>query len=149
MSYDDYDDETLLAELREAALGDDVVAVAKASLSLRLLDVEVATLVADSGAEATSAVRARDSGPRLLTFEGPGLSVEVEVEATGATRGIVGQLVPPQAASVEARWPDGSTPCEADEVGHFIVRDVPAGPVSFVCRTGDSATPVATSWVTI
>ncbi|MQA85590.1 MAG: hypothetical protein GEV03_13420 [Streptosporangiales bacterium] len=149
-------DDALLAELRDLFEAMDpvpaqVVAAAEASFTWRTIDAELAALVADSAERPLAGVRSQvgQAGPRLLTFEGQGLLVEVEIDSVGTDRRLVGQLVPPKPAEVEVRWPGGSLTRIADEVGHFTVDAVPQGPVSLVCRLADTAKPVATSWVTI
>ena len=86
---------------------------------------------------------------RLLTFQANAVEIEVEVAATGATRRLTGQLVPPSAAAVSVRWAEGSLEAQADELGRFTVEAVPAGTVSIaITRPGDLR-PVVTSWVSI
>lgn len=151
----DKDDE-LVAELRTLYEAIDpvpghVVDAAEASLTWHTIDAELAELVADSAEAPLVGVRSHLSptGSRLLTFEGHGLLVEVEVNSLGATRRLLGQLVPPRAAEIEVRWPGGSMVRSADEVGHFTADDVPPGPVSLMCRFTGTGAPVATSWVNI
>jgi hypothetical protein len=158
--------EPLLAELRSVVdradpIPDAVIAAARASFGWRTIDAELAELVADS-ASSTSA--ATDSGrtlvgatragaaPRLLTFEGAGLTVEVEVAETGPTatnRHLVGQLIPVGPASITVRWSGGTRVVAADEFGRFAVDDIPAGPISMAVARAGAASPVVTSWVAI
>ncbi|MGH3321959.1 MAG: hypothetical protein ACRDN9_17660 [Streptosporangiaceae bacterium] len=149
-------DESLLDELRTVLAMIDPVPrqvdkAARASFDWRTIDVELAELVADSAVQPFAVVRtpAPDAGPRLLTFEAPGLTIEVEVADEGDERRLIGQLVPPQVADVEVRWRGGSLRGNSDTIGRFIAAPVPAGPVSVACWLGDSPTPVVTSWVTI
>lgn len=150
------DDDLLLIELGAALntcdpVPNHVIEAAKASLGWRRIDEELAQLVADSATQPLTEVRSvpDTSGPRLLTFEGPDLTVEVEVTNLGEVRRLVGQLVPPCRGSVEVRWPDGSTTCEADDIGHFTASSIPGGPISIACRAEGSARVVTTSWLTI
>lgn len=149
------EDDLLLAELGAALDSADPVprellTAARASLGWRRVDEELAALVDDSATCSLAGVRSRGTeAPRLLTFEAPGLTVEVEVTAHGAMRHLVGQLVPPHPADVEVRWPGGSATDRADDVGHFSVDAVPAGPVSVACLPHGAKIPVVTSWVTI
>lgn len=151
----DSDDE-LIAELRDLFEVTDpvpghVVEAAEASLTWRTIDAELADLIADSAEAPLVGVRSHESpaGTRLLTFEGQGLLVEVEVSSLGDSRRLLGQLVPPRTAEIEVRWPGGALLRTADEVGHFAADAVPPGPVSLVCRFAAAGGPVATSWVTI
>jgi hypothetical protein len=86
----------------------------------------------------------RGDGPRLLTFAGPRVSVEVEV--CGGE--IVGQLAPPSAAEVILRSPGGERGTRTDEAGSFALSGVPAGVVSLLFRLAD-ATSVVTSWIRV
>jgi hypothetical protein len=125
-----------------------LLSAAKAALSLRRLDALLAELTSDSQLAPLAGIRA-DHGPRLLTFEAGPVTVEVEVAVSGGSRRLTGQLVPPAGGEVELRYPTGSSVTTADDLGHFVA-DVPAGPVSLVCRlAGFSGPPVATSWVTV
>ena len=87
----------VVAELRSMLdradpVPDSVLAAAKAAFSWRTIDAELAELTADS-LFADTGVRTAE-GARLLTFEGPGIEVEVEVAHTGAGRKLTGQVVP-------------------------------------------------------
>ena len=150
----DPQDEALLATLRVLAARNDPIprslrTAARASLQWATLDKELATLVYDSyldDDDARAGVRSL-GGARQLTFESPQLIVEVEVTVT-AVRRVVGQLVPPYAASVVIRHRDGSAEVEADDLGRFACEQVPAGPFSLRCET-ESGYPVETDWVVI
>jgi hypothetical protein len=124
-----------------------VVEAARAAYTWRTIDAELAELTADS-AMATAGVRSA-SAPRLLTFEGAGVEVEVEVAHTGSTRHLSGQLVPMGPAQITVRWSSGTRETTADDLGRFAVDRVPAGSVSLaILRTGaDQA--IVTSWIPI
>ena len=124
-----------------------VVDAARATYTWRTIDAELAELTADS-AMATAGVRSA-SAPRLLTFEGAGVEVEVEVAHTGSTRHLSGQLVPMGPAQITVRWSSGSQEATADDLGRFAVDRVPAGSVSLaILRTGADQ-PIVTSWISI
>ncbi|HEY5201436.1 MAG TPA: hypothetical protein VIJ31_11060 [Acidothermaceae bacterium] len=124
-----------------------VVDAARATYTWRTIDAELAELTADS-AMATAGVRSA-SAPRLLTFEGAGVEVEVEVAHTGSTRHLSGQLVPMGPAQITVRWSNGSHETTADDLGRFAVDRVPAGSVSLaILRTGADQ-PIVTSWISI
>lgn len=168
---DTRDDDALIAELRTALdtldpVPEHVVEAAKATFAWRRVDEALAELVDDSATQPLSPARsagrvtghpgadASDAAepvePRLLTFRGPGLTVEVEVTHLDSdSRRIVGQLVPPRSAEVEVRWQGGSVTSEADTIGLFSATAIPAGPVSIVCRPGAGEAQVVTSWITI
>jgi hypothetical protein len=124
-----------------------VVDAARAAYTWRTIDAELAELTADS-AMATAGVRST-SAPRLLTFEGAGVEVEVEVAQTGSTRHLSGQLVPMGPAQITVRWSGGTQEATADDLGRFAMDHVPAGSVSLaILRTGTDQ-PIVTSWISI
>jgi hypothetical protein len=163
------DDATLLLHLRQALRAQEepparVVELAKASFGLRHLDAELARLVADSFDEVTGPRVRSVRAPRLVSFEAPGMTVEVELAPTGSGWRLVGQLDPPGPARIEVRairgltGGPGSTPpdqaplagspgvTEADRLGRFALDVVEAGPVSLLCHRPDER-PVVTTWV--
>lgn len=145
-------DDALLAELGSAFRTIDpvpsaILEIAHAALAWRDPEAALAQLIADSLTAATQVRAARAPGPRLLTFEADGLTVEVEVAEDGDSRRLLGQLVPPSRAEVVVLWADGEARAQADDIGRFSVRNIPAGPMRLSCvRTTGR---VVTSWVTI
>jgi len=150
-------DDRLVEELRRvAALADPVpprvLDAARGSFTWRTIDAELAELAFDSAAQAGNLALVRSSGGRrLLTFDSPNLSIEVEVTATEPARRLVGQLVPPQRAGIEVRHAGGLVTVDADELGRFVADGVAGGPVSLVCRLADAtgSKAVATAWLVI
>lgn len=148
-------DEAILASLREAASRIDPVPAsvreaAVAAFSWRTVDAELARLVYDSVLDerALEGVRG-DGGPRLVTFEGSGVTVEVEVAPQGRLRRLVGQLVPPGAATVHVHHASRVSTAEADELGRFAVEEVLAGPVRISCQAQPAGPRIDTEWVTL
>jgi hypothetical protein len=148
------EDEGLLRELRAAARRLDpppasVLEAARASLTWRTIDAELAALEFDSAVDAAATAVRSGERPRLLTFSAPGLSIEVEVSPIGPRRQLVGQLVPAQPARIDVRHAGGVTTAHADQLGRFGVDAVNAGPVSLRCHLGDVAAsvPVVTEWI--
>lgn len=142
-----------LAELvrRDDAVPAEVVESARAAFAWRSIDDELAALVYDSerDGELLANVRATGRSSRMLTFEAPGLVLEVEVSGS-RPRELVCQVVPPQAAFLELLAPGGARAVEADDFGTFHFAAVPPGVVKLRCRPqSGEATPVATSWVQI
>lgn len=131
---DHFSDDQLMALL---AAGDVVPEVSEESLDLarmafdwRTLDVELAELVADSALEQTVALRSATS-PRLVSFEGRKVSLELEIESRDDARVITGRLFPRQEATVEViRLVGSAQVVDTDVDGRFVV-EVPAGPVAF------------------
>ena len=118
----------------------------------RSIDADVAELAYDSVADRSLAGVVRGSeGTRLLTFEAPSLTVEVQVTALGSRRHMIGQLVPNRRARVMVRHQDGIATVDADGFGRFRVEDLPSGPGSLRCHLGgeQAGAPVVTDWVTL
>jgi hypothetical protein len=124
-SIGDDENEPLLRELRATAGRVDPVpsslkAAAKAGLSWRTVDAELAELAFDSLVDDPAGAVVREGqGERLLSFEASSLAIELEVVVTGTRRHLVGQLDPPQAAEVEIRHPRGILTVDADQLGRF------------------------------
>jgi hypothetical protein len=74
------------------------------------------------------------TAPRLLSFEGTGGSVEIEVSEDR----IVGQLTPATAADVELRRPGGVRTTRSDDRGRFAF-DLRDSPQSAPERTGPAS----------
>ncbi len=152
---DDVDEAGLLAELRRlASVIDPVpaesVAAARSAFAWRTMDAELADLTVLAELTGDSAVDAMLAGvrssamPTMLTFDAPGLTIEVEVSEVGEERRLIGQLVPPAAGAVEVRHRGGVTSVAVDEVGRFSIDGVRAGPVSLRCSA--PVTGVETDW---
>jgi hypothetical protein len=150
----DPQDARLLEELRRAAGRYDppptsVMEAARASLTWRTIDAELAALAFDSAVDQpVSAVRGAD-GPRQLTFDAPGLSIEVEVSSAGTRRRLTGQLTPPRRSRIDVRHAGGITTVDTDALGRFQADAISAGPVSLRCHpsTPPSAPRFVTEWV--
>jgi hypothetical protein len=160
MNRDD-DDDALLARLRAIsaqtdAVPDAVLAAARAAIETRNLDNELATLIADSAAttpdQAFEAVRRGPPGSvaeRLLSFEGGGVQVELEVARHGDGLTLMGQVV--GVAPGECVLERGTGPDETlhlDELGRFLAEGVPAGPARLRCRS-TTGRIVVTAWVSL
>ena len=129
--------------LYEAAVG---------AFTWRTMDADLAELVFDSLVDQHDAALVRGSThTRMLSFRASTVTIEIEVTSTGETRMLVGQIVPPQSATVDIRQGDSATTVEADELGRFTAGPLQAGPTSLRCSIGgDSPQPsVATDWVAI
>jgi hypothetical protein len=124
-----------------------VIEAARAAYTWRTIDAELAELTADS-TMATAGVRS-SSAPRLLTFEGAGVEVEVEVAQTGSTRHLSGQLVPVGRAQITVRWSGGTQETIADDLGRFAADGIPAGSVSLAIVRPGADQPIVTSWISI
>ena len=144
----------LLAAIEAAdGIPTEVLGGARGAFVWRDIDAELAELAYDSmlDADALAGVRgtATAASPRALTFDALGFTVEVEVESDGGERRIIGQLVPPQAATIEIRHGGGTTTVEADDIGRFAATGIAAGPVSLRCRLAGASRTVGTEWLVI
>ncbi|SRR6266511_3849598 len=154
------DDEALLEELRAVAARVDptpefVLSAAKAAFTWRTIDdelAELAELTYDSALEEEGAGAVRGGkGPRMLTFEAPEVTIELEVTSSGAQRSLMGQVVPPAAGRVEVRHAGGIAEAEVDELGRFKIEGVERGPASIRLHrpSAPDAALVATDWLAI
>ncbi|MFH8799221.1 hypothetical protein ACH4F6_06415 [Streptomyces sp. NPDC017936] len=147
-SFDDeeFDHGSLEEELREAAaILDPVPAglrqLAVEAYALHDLDARIAELAFDSLVDAIP-VRGAVEAPRMLTFHSGGLTVDVEV----SEQGLMGQVLPPQPASIEVL--DGPRPgaaLTADDMGRFAGDAPPPGPFALRLRAGGEV--VVTEWL--
>lgn len=148
----DLDDEQLMAALREVLMSVDSppkqsVDLAKDSFGLRMVDAELAALVEDAGL----AVMRTGDAPRLAVFDADGLGVEIEVIPGPRRRSwqLIGQLFPPAAARIRVRRQPGEAPeVTADDLGRFMIDQLPAGPLSLAIEV-DGRRPVVTDWIAV
>ena len=148
-------DEPLIEELRRAANRFDppplpVLEAARASLSWRTIDAELAALTFDSSIDQPATELRGGEGPRLMTFAAPGLDIEVEVSRVGPRRQLVGQVVPIRTAHIEVHHGGGVETVQADQLGRFSVEAISAGPVRLRCRLDTpTARRVVTQWMSL
>ncbi|MCX5172731.1 hypothetical protein [Streptomyces antibioticus] len=148
---DAFDDEefdlgALEEELRQAAAILDPVPAelrrtAVEAYALHDLDARIAELTFDSLTDAIP-VRGAEDAPRMLTFHSGDLTVDVEVTGDG----LMGQLLPPQTASIEVlHGPRAGAPLTADALGRFTCDRPSGGPFALRLRTGGEV--VVTEWL--
>ncbi len=142
-------DGDLLGWLSTAARDDPpprlVIDSAKAMFGLRALDAELAELVEDS-LDSAGAVRGSATQVRVLAYQTPQVSVDVEVTSNGNRRRLIGQVAP-DAGYLAIDTPTSTNTTEVDALGRFIADDVPAGLVRMRFQTATG--PVATAWTRI
>jgi hypothetical protein len=145
------DDEEFLAALGEAirareAVPEWFVETGKNAYAWHNIDAELAQLTYDSYSdrERAAMVRSEAASIRALTFTSPRLSIELEVSETT----LLGQIIPPQAGTLEIHTPAGVTSSPVDEIGCFAVTPIPNSPFRLRCRTEDG-TDVLTGWITL
>jgi hypothetical protein len=120
-----------------------VIEAARAASTWRTIDQELAELVFDSATE-LAGVRSEDTA-RQLTFRAPGVEIEVMV-VDESKRRVVGQLVPPQAATIRLTGGDRETEQVVDRLGRFTFDGVPPGPIRLSVLI-DAERVVTTQWV--
>jgi hypothetical protein len=153
---DDAQDMRLEEELRNIARRFDPVpaSVTRAALdsfAWRTVDAELARLVFDSRVDEPALLRG-DQDPRMLTFQTPAVTIEVQLTATRDGYDIEGEVDPPVPATVDIRHAGGVHNLRTDDAGRFRAVAVPAGPVSLRCHlTGGDGGEVAvvTEWVPV
>jgi hypothetical protein len=147
----------LLERLRKLAqqldpVPQSVLSAARASLTWRTIDAELAELVYDSALDEARLVTVRGAdGPRLLTFESPEITVDVEVSTVSGRLTLVGHVIPPGPTTIEVHHRDGALSVESDDRGRFLVEGVSTGPVRLLCRVvgGTESALVETDWITL
>jgi hypothetical protein len=141
---DDTLEELVGLALREAdAVPHHVTAAARGAWTWRNIDQELADLVFDSATELTGV---RDhGGTRQLTFQAPGLEIEVMV-ADPDRRRLVGQLVPARSATVRLEGTENALEQVADRFGRFSFDGAPSGPLRLSVADPDGPA-VTTDWV--
>ena len=110
------------------------------------IDAELAQLTYDShnDRERAAVVRSETASIRALTFTSARLSIELEVSEST----LVGQIIPPQAGTLEVHTTAGVVSSPVDEIGCFAVEPIPNSPFRLRCRTEDG-TDVLTGWITL
>ena len=142
-----HQDDKLISLLRRGFHGSDptpadVTEFAKAALSWRNVDAELAQLTFDS-VDDTTAVRGV-AVARMLAFESGDLMIDLEHDpASGYLRG---QLEPAGQMAIELHVLDTVLVTESDELGRFAFDGIHSGPFALVIRfEGDEA--VKTEWI--
>lgn len=150
-------DEELLGALRELTsrvdpVPDEVVLAARSAIAYRRMDAGLAELLYDSAVadDRLAGVRSEGGGWRQLTFEAPGITIDLEVVPEGERRRVNGQLVPAGAAALRLRHPGGEIETTADDLGRFSADGLQPGPLSIrLDRDGPERVRVETGWVTV
>lgn len=122
---------------------------ARAAFTWRSVDAELAALLHDSALDAGAAVRSSDAGaagPRTLSFEQGGLTLELEHDLAGGE--LLGEVVGEPSAVVRLERTDAEpVAVRADASGFFRVEGVGTGPVRVVVERDGRA--LTTPWVTL
>jgi hypothetical protein len=135
---------SLLARALSAAepVPERVLEGARAAFTWRTIDTELAELVFDSERD-EAGVRAADVN-RQMTFQAPGVEIEIMVIDTGARR-LVGQLVPPAEMTVELIAGGDTRTMTCDDLGRFAFDGLAPGPVRVRPMARTTSRPSETS----
>jgi hypothetical protein len=150
------DDDLLMADLRRIAAEVDpvppgVVESARAAITTRHLDHELADLVADSADADSGLLFEAVRGPgvaesRLLTFDGGGVQVDVDLAPAGSGLRVIGQFTAPVTDCAVERGDGSAVEVAVDELGRFVADDVATGPLRLRYRT-EAGSLVRTAWL--
>jgi hypothetical protein len=124
----------------------DVTDFAKAALSWRTIDAELAQLSYDSIDETTSATVRSTSSARIVGFETGEWMIDLEHDA--ATGELRGQIQPASRLEIELHVVGAVLVTETDDLGRFSFDGVEAGPVALVLRVEGDET-VKTEWIVL
>ena len=144
------DDGELMVELadvlrRADPMPAEITRAARAALTWRTVDAELAVLSSDSLLEAVAGVRGGGGGDRQLTFATPDVSLEVDVVEGG--RRVIGQVVPPQEGDVALEGLHTRSSAKTDGHGQFVL-SVWNGPARLRFQPARGSA-VVTDWVTL
>jgi hypothetical protein len=130
-----------------------VVEAARAAFLTRDLDAEIAALTADSRAADETAyepARADDpaQGQWLLSFQGGGLHIDIEIDDERGDMRLLGQFSGPSVSECVLYAERGPVPVDLDGLGRFIVDGLAHGPIRLRCVLADGRR-ITTTWVRI
>ncbi len=125
-----------------------VVELARAAWETRALDAELLELVSDARSH-PAGVRAVGTAPRMLTFQGEDVVLEMQLEPTSHGQRLTGQLVPAsgEGTTVRVEQPDRpAVEVELGDLGDFAV-DVAADVLLRVRVSGLGRRELNTGWI--
>jgi hypothetical protein len=155
-------DDLLMIELRRVVTEVDpvpeaVFVTARAAISTRDLDGELAVLVADSAAASRPGPPAGSlpirgdtggAGRRLLSFASGRIQLDLEVRGRGRLLNIIGQLTGGAVDGCTLEHTGGREALSLDSLGRFTVTGAHPGPFRVRCRS-TTGVWVTTAWVTL
>jgi hypothetical protein len=157
MGEPDEQEEALIEQLRTAfgaqAAPASVTEAAKAALTWRRIDAELAELLSDSAldAEPALALARGDAVVRSVSFSAGQTIVELEVHPEGERRTLLGQLSPAAQRAIVIQRADGSESASAisDELGRFRITLEGGGTVRLRIADDGADTAIETAWIPI
>ena len=121
----------------------DVTDFARAAISWRTVDADLAQLSYDSSEESTPIGVRSLSVARMLSFETSAWAIDIEYNT--ASRLLMGQIEPSREVAVELHLAGGVVATESDELGRFSFDGILPGPIALVFRpSGDEM--IKTEW---
>jgi hypothetical protein len=148
-------DEALIEQLRTAfaaeAVPGRVTEAAKAALTWRRVDAELAELLSDSAVDAEPALARGGAVVRSVSFSAGQTIVELEVHPDGERRTLLGQLSPAARRPIVIQHADGSESASAqsDELGRFRITLEGGGTVRLRIADDQADTAIETAWIPI
>lgn len=146
-------DDALMQELRaavasERAVPEQVLQAAKDAFDWWGVDAELELLTLSFDSLLTEAAGVRGpttDSPRMLVFDGEGLTIEIEVGKDV----LMGQVVPARSEQVILECADGHVDeATADDAGFFLIRRPAHGSIRLKWPNGEAAGAV-TEWIPI
>jgi hypothetical protein len=150
-------DDALINDLRRITAAvdgppDSVADAARTAFLFRDIDVELAVLIADSRTgddfEPVRASADPGQGSWLLSFQGGGVRIDMEVAEQAGRLTLIGQFTGAGDDGYVLETGSGRRSFAVDELGRFIVEDLGHDRIRLRCRSA-AGTPITTAWVTI
>ncbi len=146
-------DQDLLVRLGDVAAQADpvpdlVLDLARAAWETRALDAELLRLVAETTG-VPAGVRSVVDQPRVLSFDGGGLLLDLQVERAGPGVRLTGQVLPwpDGGGSVTVEQPDGTrTTAAVGDLGDFVVEGLAPVLLRVHLQPVEGA-PLTTGWI--
>lgn len=128
------------------AVPDLVSESARAAFSTRHLEDELAELLRDSYATSPAEVRLEQPGPRLLSFEAGGVSLELQIEENHGQLVLRGLAIGTAGDAEVETMTTGPRAAVIDKQGWFRVEALPVEPVRIRVQAADGRA-VTTGWI--
>jgi hypothetical protein len=148
-------DEALIEQLRTALSAEvapaSVTEFAKAALTWRRIDAELAELLSDSALDGEPALARGVAVVRSVSFSAGETIIELEVHPDGKRRTLLGQLSPATQRTIAIQYAEGAESASAlsDELGRFRITLDHGGTVRLRITEDESGTAIETAWIPI
>jgi hypothetical protein len=148
-------DKAVIEQLRTALAADAtparVTEAAKAALTWRRIDAELAELLSDSVLDVEPALARGGAVVRSVSFSAGETIIELEVHPDGERRTLLGQLSPVAQRTIVIQHTDSSASVSArsDELGRFRITLEGGGTVRLRIADDQAGPAVETAWIPI